>query len=141
MAYFKLTILVITIVIGLQHGPVHVSCQFFPPAPGIGAFQPPGIPPALPPNARLIPIPVPVPQRIPRRGDDDRRRQIVLVNGGGPGPFPQIGGGMGLLGALLPLLILSALLGSFPIPTPAPPVVAPTPAAPVVVTVLVTPPG
>ncbi|OPL33862.1 hypothetical protein AM593_00778, partial [Mytilus galloprovincialis] len=117
MAYFKLTILVITVVIGLQHGPVHVSCQFFPPPPGIGAFQPPGLPQVLPANARLLPIPVPVPRPVPRPRDRDRdggRRRIVLVNGGGggggPGPaIPMIGGGM---------------VRGIPAVTPAPPVAA-----------------
>ncbi|OPL33863.1 hypothetical protein AM593_00777, partial [Mytilus galloprovincialis] len=130
MGYLKLTILVITVVIGLQHGPVHISCQLFPPPLGLG-FPPPGPPFLVPPGGRLLPIPVPrpVPVPIPRDRSDDRR--IVLVN---DEPRP--------IGPLLPLLLLPLLfIGSPPILMTTTPAPTPAQTTPPPVTVLVTVPG
>ncbi|XP_071139073.1 uncharacterized protein [Mytilus edulis] len=107
MGYLKLTILVITVVIGLQHGPVYVSCQVFPPPPGLG-FRPPGSPFFVPPGGRLLPIPVPRPVPVPILRDRSDESRIVQVNDE-PRPF----------GPFLPwLLLIICIIFHIPLPFP-----------------------
>lgn len=66
MAYLKIFFLSISIFIGLMHGPVHVTCQIFPPSPGEGPTN------NFPSSDRPGPIPAPVP-------DLDRRSEETLT--------------------------------------------------------------
>ena len=99
MEHFKLAILVITVFIGITHGPVHVSCQFPPGFGGFPGFPPPGFPPPG------FPPPGPI-------DDDDGGDEILVVqddggfDGGGGFGGGMMGGLGGGLGALLALPLI-----------------------------------
>ncbi|XP_052082461.1 uncharacterized protein LOC127720092 [Mytilus californianus] len=115
MAYFKLTILVITVFIGLTHGPVHVSCQLgFP--PGIG----------LPFGG----LPPPVPDLDTAETEFFLIQEDGLTDGVGASSGGFSSGFGGGLGSLLSLLLVPFLLTAL-IPRAAPAAAA-APAAPIV---------